>query len=266
MKIQIISKKSINNISIDMTKEELAKINYSKENIFINFRDNFISSISVQVEDSFLVDNQIVNLSSRENWYEKENPYFDGEGYIFPERNLATFESNNEYEITLYSDKIRDLYERNLANIPRFNELKAKKILGKLYFEPYIGLGEILFGMNRTSIASILGKPLFVAERKNNVVIETHNSMILRFDNNFLSQIHINNPQDIFYENFNLSLKKDIKILFNDLKVIVKKSYHIIPDLGIAFSSLNDVSKDIYLFDISMKENWTEFVRPITSW
>ena len=54
-------------------------------------------------------------------WYRKENPLVDGNSYIFPNKNLAIWDSNGMFEITLYSNKEKDLYERDLGNLSTYN-------------------------------------------------------------------------------------------------------------------------------------------------
>ena len=111
--IDIISKSRINNIPLDISREDLLKLDYSVEQFRIGFSQNnqFVRSISVIATDAFRIDGELVKLSQMTEWYRKENPLVDGNSYIFPNKNLAIWDSNGMFEITLYSNKEKDLYE-----------------------------------------------------------------------------------------------------------------------------------------------------------
>lgn len=102
--IDIISKSRINNIPLDISREDLLKLDYSVEQFRICFSQNnqFVVTISVIVTDVFRIDGELVELSQITEWYRKENPFVDGNSYIFPHKNLAIWDSNSGFEITLF--------------------------------------------------------------------------------------------------------------------------------------------------------------------
>ena len=117
--IDIISKSKINDIPLDISRDDLLKLDYSKELFRICFsNDNqFVRSISVIVNDAFRIDGELVELSQKTEWYRKENPFVnDNNTYIFPNKNLAIWDSNGVFEITLYSSQEKLLYEKSLTN------------------------------------------------------------------------------------------------------------------------------------------------------
>ena len=70
--IDIISKSRINNIPLDISREELLKLDYSAEQFRICFSQNnqFVRSISVIVTDVFRIDGELVELSQITEWYQ----------------------------------------------------------------------------------------------------------------------------------------------------------------------------------------------------
>lgn len=149
--IDIISKSRINNIPLDISREDLLKLDYSVEQFRIGFSQNnqFVRSISVIATDAFRIDGELVKLSQMTEWYRKENPLVDGNSYIFPNKNLAIWDSNGMFEITLYSNKEKDLYERDLGNLSTYNTYtEIKHLPDTLLLIPYVGLNILELGCN----------------------------------------------------------------------------------------------------------------------
>ena len=63
--IDIISKSRINNIPLDISREDLLKLDYSVEQFRIGFSQNnqVVRSISVIATDAFRIDGELVKLS-----------------------------------------------------------------------------------------------------------------------------------------------------------------------------------------------------------
>ena len=267
--IDIISKSRINNIPLDISREDLLKLDYSVEQFRICFSQNnqFVISISVIVTDVFRIDGELVELSQITEWYRKENPFVDGNSYIFPNKNLAIWDSNGGFEITLYSNKEKDLYERDLGNLLTYNAYSEIKHLPDiLSLKPYIGLDILELGCNTETAHKILGKPLQTCQRMtgafgNGAYFEEYHNLILRYDDDSLTQIHFTDIPNIYYDEINLAAPTVLSVLKKRYNVIPKFSYSVIPELGITLRE-----SEIFIYSERIKDLWLNSKRPITSW
>lgn len=267
--IDIISKSRINNIPLDISREELLKLDYSAEQFRICFSQNnqFVRSISVIVTDVFRIDGELVELSQITEWYRKENPFMDGNTCIFPNKNLAIWNSNGVFEITLYSNREKSLYERSLTNLSTYNAYSEIKYLPDvLSLKPYIGLDILELGCNTETAHKILGKPLETVQRKtgafgNGAYFEEYHNLILRYDDDTLTEIHFTDIPNIYYDEMNLAAPKVLSVLKKRYNIIPKWSYSVIPELGIALGE-----SEIFIYSERIKDLWLNSKRPITSW
>ena len=182
--IDIISKSRINNIPLDISREDLLKLDYSVEQFRIGFSQNnqFVRSISVIATDAFRIDGELVKLSQMTEWYRKENPLVDGNSYIFPNKNLAIWDSNGMFEITLYSNKEKDLYEYvTLSDIEKINEavsLQREKIIAPDGAANY--MLPVLKEMDEETFELFVRYQMSVAERMDLMGASAHTVDILR--------------------------------------------------------------------------------------
>ena len=267
--IDIISKSRINNIPLDISREDLLKLDYSVEQFRIGFSQNnqFVRSISVIVTDAFRIDGELVELSQMTEWYRKENPLVDGNSYIFPNKNLVIWDSNGVFEITLYSNKEKDLYERDLGNLSTYNAYpEIKHLPDTLLLIPYVGINILELGYNAEKVHQILGKPLYAGQRNggafdNGAYIEQYHNLTLRYDDNALTEIHFSDMPNIYYDKMNLATPKILLTLKKKYNIIPKWSYSVIPELGITLGE-----SEIFIYSERIKELWLNSKRPITSW
>lgn len=268
--IEIISKSRMNNISLDISRDNLLKLDYSKEQFRICFSQNnqFVRSISVVVTDAFRIDGKLVELSQKNKWYCKENPFVDDNyTYIFPNKNLAIWDGNGVFEITLYSNQEKSLYEKSLTNQQTYNaSLEIEPLPDVLFLIPYIGLNILELGYNTEKVHQILGKPLQATRRKtgafdNGAYIEQYHNLILRYDDNSLTEIHFTNMPNIYYDEMNLAAPKNLPTLKKRYNIIPKWSYSVIPELGITLGE-----GEIFIYSERIKDLWLNSKRPITSW
>ena len=247
--IDIISKSRINNIPLDISREDLFKLDYSVEQFRIGFSQNnqFVRSISVIATDAFRIDGELVKLSQMTEWYRKENPLVDGNSYIFPNKNLAIWDSNGMFEITLYSNKEKDLYERDLGNLSTYNTYtEIKHLPDTLLLIPYVGLNILELGCNAEKVHQILGKPLYAGQRNggafdNGAYIEKYHNLALRYDDNVLTEIHFSDMPNIYYDEMNLATPKILLTLKKKYNIIPKWSYSVIPELGITLGKMKSL-------------------------
>lgn len=268
--IEIISQSRINNISLDISRDDLLKLDYSKEQFRICFSQNnqFVRSISVVVTDAFRIDGELVELNQKTEWYRKENPFVDNNNtYLFPNKNLAIWDSNEVFEITLYSNKEKSLYEKSLNSQRTYNApLEIEHLPNVLFFIPYIGLNIIELGCNKEKVHQILGKPLQAGQRKagafeKGAYIEQYHNLILRYDDDTLTEIHFTDIPNIYYDKMNLAAPKILPALKKRYNIVPKWSYSVIPELGI---TLGD--GELFIYSERIKELWLNSKRPITSW
>ena len=268
--IEIISKSRINNIYLDISKDDLLNLDYPKEQFQICFSQNslFVRSISVIVTDAFWIDGVLVELGKKAEWYCKENPLVESDScYIFPKKNLAICDNGEAFEVTLYSSQERTLYERALTNLPTYNELKEPKQLpDTLFLKPYVGLGILELGSDKETVHRVLGKPLEAGERMvgafdKGAYIEEYSNLSLRYDDNILTEIHLYEIPNIYYEDINLSVNKDVSELKKRYSVIPKWSYSVIPELGITLGE-----DELFIYTERIRDLWLNSKRPITSW
>lgn len=267
--IDIISKSRINNIPLDISREDLLKLDYSVEQFRICFSQNnqFVRSISVIVTNVFRIDGELIELSQITEWYRKENPFVDGNSCIFPNKNLAIWDSNGVFEITLYSNKEKDLYERDLSNLSTYNAYSEIKHLPDiLSLKPYIGLDILELGCNTETAHKILGKPLETCQRMtgafgNGAYFEEYHNLILRYDDDSLTQIHFTDIPNIYYDEINLAAPTVLSVLKKRYNIIPNFSYSVIPELGITLGE-----SGIFIYSERIKDLWLNSKRPITSW
>lgn len=268
--IEIISKSRINNISLDISRDDLLNLDYSKEQFRICFSQNnqFVRSVSTIVTDAFRIDGELVELSQKVAWYRKENPFVDSnDNYIFPKNNLAIWDNNGVFEITLYSNQEKSLYEKSLTNLPTYNKpLEMKQLLDTLFLIPYIGLNILKLGCNKKDVHQILGKPLHTGQRKagafeKGAYIEHYHNLNLRYDNDVLTEIHLSDMPSIYYEEINLATPKAISELEKRYNIVPKWSYSVIPELGITLGK-----DELFIYSERIKDLWLNSKRPITSW
>lgn len=267
--IDILSKSRINNIPLDISREELLKLDYSAELFRICFSQNnqFVRSISVIVTDVFRIDGELVELSQITEWYRKENPFVDGNTSIFPNKNLAIWNNNGVFEITLYSNREKSLYERSLTSLSTYNAyVEIKHLPDVLSLKPYIGLDILELGCNTETAHKILGKPLETGQRKtgafgNGAYFEEYHNLILRYDDDTLTEIHFTDIPNIYYDEMNLAAPKVLSVLKKRYKIIPKWSYFVIPELGITLGE-----SEIFIYSERIKDLWLNSKRPITSW
>ena len=115
-------------------------------------------------------------------WYRKENPLVDGNSYIFPNKNLAIWDSNGMFEITLYSNKEKDLYEYvTLSDIEKINEavsLQREKIIAPDGAANY--MRPVLKEMDEETFELFVRYQMSVAERMDLMGASAHTVDILR--------------------------------------------------------------------------------------
>lgn len=268
--IDIISKSKINNIPLDIRRDDLLKLDYSKEQFRICFsNDNqFVRSISVIVTDVFRIEGELVELSQKAEWYRKENPFVDDNNtYIFPNKNLAIWDSNGVFEITLYSNQEKSLYEKSLTNQQTYNALlEIGHLPDVLFLRPYIGLNILELGCNAEKVHQILGESLQAGQRKtgafnNGAYIEQYHNLILRYDDDTLTEIHFTDMPNIYYDEMNLAAPKILPILKERYNIIPKWSYSVIPELGITLGE-----GEIFIYSERIKDLWLNSKKPVTSW
>lgn len=268
--IEIISKSRINNISLDISRDDLLKLDYTKEQFRICFSQNnqFVRSISVIVTGAFRIDGELVELSQKTEWYCKENPFVDDNNtYIFPNKNLAVLDSNEVFEITLYSNQEKSLYEKSLTNWQTYNASPEIEQLPDVFFLiPYIGLNILELGCNTEKVHHILGKPLQAGQRKTGAFekgayIEQYHNLILRYDDDTLTEIHFTDMPNIYYDEMNLAAPKILPTLNKRYNIVPKWSYSVIPELGITLGE-----GEVFIYSERIKDLWLNFKRPITSW
>ena len=267
--IEIISKSRINNIPLDISRDDLLKLDYPTEQFRICFSQNnqFVRSISVVVTDAFWIDGKLVKLSQKTEWYRKENPFVDDNTYIFPDKNLAIWDSNGVFEITLYSNKEKALYEKALGNLQTYNAHFEKEHLpDALFLIPYVGLNILELGCNAEKVHQILGEPLQAGQRKtgafnNGAYIEQYHNLILRYDDDTLTEIHFTDMPNIYYDEMNLAAPKILPILKERYNIIPKWSYSVISELGITLGG-----GEIFIYSERIRDLWLNSKRPITSW
>lgn len=268
--IEIISKSRINNISLYISRDDLLKLDYTKEQFRICFSQNnqFVRSISVIVTDAFRIDGELVELSQKTEWYCKENPFVDDNNiYIFPNKNLAVLDSNEVFEITLYSNQEKSLYEKSLTNWQTYNASpEIEQLPDVLFLIPYIGLNILELGYNTEKVHHILGKPLQAGQRKTGAFekgayIEQYHNLILRYDDDTLTEIHFTDMPNIYYEEINLATQKAISELEKRYNIVPKWSYSVIPELGITLGK-----DELFIYSERIKDLWLNSKRPITSW
>lgn len=268
--IDIISKSRINNIPLDISRDDLLKLDYSTKQFRICFSQNnqFVRSISVIVNDAFRIDGELVELSQKTEWYRKENPFVnDNNTYIFPNKNLAIWDSNGVFEITLYSNQEKSLYEKSLTNQKTYDALLEIGYLPDvLFLRPYIGLNILELGCNAEKVHQILGEPLQAGQRKtgafdNGAYIEQYHNLILRYDDDTLTEIHFTDMPNIYYEEIHLAAPKILSTLKKRYNIIPKWSYSVIPELGITLGE-----GEIFIYSERIRDLWLNSKRPITSW
>lgn len=268
--IEIISKSRINNISLDISRDDLLKLDYPKEQFRICFSQNnqFVRSISVIVTDAFRVDGELVELSQKTEWYCKENPFVENiNSYIFPNRNLAIWDGDGIFEITLYSNQEKSLYEKSLTSWRTYNApLEIEHLPNVLFLIPYIGLNILELGYNKEKVHRILGKPLQAGQRKTGAFekgayIEQYHNLILRYDDDTLTEIHFTDIPNIFHGEMNLAAPKILSALKRKYNTVPKWSYSVIPELGITLGE-----GELFIYSERIKDLWLNSKRPITSW
>lgn len=237
------------------------KLEYSKKRLVaISFTDTF----------EFLVDGERANLTYDSDWLSQQNPYLDGENYIFPEINIAVrgiAKDSKGNEITVYSDEIKHLYERGLSNCIRYNELRSTsfKIDDVLVVDSYKGFDKMLFGESSEAIIQKVGKPKKIAGNKTKSTLYWDN-MILSFKEDKLIQVILEDPLNIILNNENIAASGNYADQFNATEKFVNRAYTILFDFGIAFSGYADDGpgpKTIIVFDTSLKEFWSNTKRPL---
>ena len=267
--IDILSKSRINNIPLDISREELLNLDYSAEQFRICFSQNkqFVRSISVIVTDVFRIDGELVELSQITEWYRKENPFVDGNTCIFPNKNLAVLDSNEVFEITLYSNQEKSLYEKSLTNWQTYNASpEIEQLPDVLFLIPYIGLNILELGYNTEKVHHILGKPLQAGQRKTGAFekgayIEQYHNLILRYDDDTLTEIHFTDMPNIYYDEMNLAAPEILPTLKKRYNIVPKWSYSVIPELGITLGE-----GEVFIYSERIKDLWLNSKRPITSW
>ena len=85
--------------------------------------------------------------------------------------------------------------------------------------------------------------------------------MILRYDDDTLTEIHFTDIPNIYYDEMNLAAPKVLSVLKRRYKIIHKWSYFVIPELGITLGE-----SEIFIYSERIKDLWLNSKRPITSW
>lgn len=235
----------------------------------LEYKNKKLVAISFTDTYEFLISGEAANIGYKSKWLTQQNPYYDGDIFIFPEINLAIWGLENYSSgntVTLYSNDIRDLYERNICSCIRYNDLISKSFLieSELIITPYKGCGKMFFGDTPDAIIAKMGTPK--KKTGNSTKLTMHwDNMILSFKEDRLIQINLENPSSVILDNQNITDTGDLSTLFDTSKKFSNRAYTLLFDFGVAFSGYSEQSaiKTIIVFDESLKTFWSNTKRPL---
>ena len=271
--ITIVSGQSINSIPLDITKEAFAALGNTGEDVIVSFKSGLLDCISFRNKDSFLLDGMVIKKEDFADWLSREEALFDGDTYVLPKKRLAGFgleDPGNGYEISLYSERIKDLYEKKLATARPVQKAAepGNKMPLDLTVTPYTGVGALRFGASRQELVNLLGKEDNAVNRAANIIVLRYGSdMLLRLEDDRLVQVQLTNPPTLLLNNLDLTQDTNLHKLGEMYEVFERKAHLVYFEPGLAFSKTESKAapRDYYIFDTPMKAFWGNAKRPITS-
>jgi hypothetical protein len=268
--IKINPGKGVNNIEFGADEEAVKNLDYPKDILFVEFKNKKAVSVSFRNLPRFYVDEVLVDLENADQWLNKENPYFDGSCYIFPDLKVAAFGLDDlqaGFEITAYAGAVEPLYEKDIQQHARYIDLHqpTPERPAGLEIIPYIQCGQFRFGMSSDEIKKILGAPHNFGTRGNDTLLLHFDNIITRFEKDKLVQVTMENVNDITLKGENISKTGPKANVFAASEKFPNRAYTIFFEYGIAFTGFDKPreAKTIIVFDEPMKSFWSNTKRPL---
>jgi hypothetical protein len=270
MEIKINPGKGVNNIEFGADEEAVNNLDYPKDILNVEFKNKKAVSVSFRNLSRFYVDEVLVDLENADQWLNKENPYFDGACYIFPELNVAAFGLDNMdggFEITAYAGAVEPLYEKNIQQHARYSDLHQAAPEKPSGYEiiPYTQCGQFRFGMSSEEIKSMLGTPTNFGTRGNDTLLLHFDNYVMRFEKDKLVQVTMENVNGITLKGEDISKTGPKASVFAASEKFPNRAYTIFFEYGISFTGFDKPRepKTIIVFDEPMKAFWSNTKRPL---
>lgn len=273
-----IRKNSLDNIQLGKKKEDLPESIINNTLYFLEFdrshkklAESTLITISVREVHSFDINGKVISFRNIVSFLEDENPLVEDESfYIFPKYCLSLYINWDEKifnEVLIYDISLKKEYEKDslltYEEIIENQQQKKRLNLNNLFFVPYVAVGSFKFGMDSQSFSqqNNFNIPKEISKRQ---VIEFDKNILIRFDENKLTQVVINNRNNsIFYNNLNLFSQDALDELIRSEEYIERNLGYVFVNLGLAIT--HDIDT-IYFFHQSLLPFWKNKHRPITSW
>ncbi len=280
--IKIVTPYSINSIRVGSNRSEIDFEKTKQNGLFIEFKKDMAIAISFRNEPLFELNGEVIDIYRVSLFLEKENPYCDGDSFTLPHLNLCIYgllsiNSTGEisYECTLYDSSFKNLYEKNIDRLPKYNSLIEIKLpIQNLSLTPFSSLGPYKFSMTESEVKGLFGKPLSVSIGVKNKIIYEYKNYTLRFDKGLLTQISIDFNESnscrfpLNIKSLDISTTERLSELIKNSETFERTGYLVFPELGLAIDKpdIKGQSNQFYFFDHTLKTFWLNKDRPITSW
>ncbi|WP_421662226.1 hypothetical protein [Lysinibacillus telephonicus] len=283
--LKILPKVGINKVKLTMTPDDLNNIlgklkrKSVNEREFYLYQDDYIFHLVDDVLVSISVNNpKVISLNEQKidlmneskQFLFKENPYFVDGCYIFPDHNISIYGLDfpeDGIQLTLYSDKQKHIYEKDIKLGIQFRNIENQTINLKYEIIPYQSVGLLKFGMEPSEIEKILGIPLKISKNsKTGIVTENRtNSQAKYNEKGQLIQLALNCKEEVLIEDEMLSkYGSKLDILKNE-DFFINRNYKIYFKFGIALDNLGNLSSNdfVYVFSEEMIPHWKNLYRPL---
>ncbi|WP_160140095.1 hypothetical protein [Chryseobacterium sp. c4a] len=238
---------------------------------YIEVINNIIVTVSVQSLKEVVINGNILNFDNLEIFLKRENPFIDGEFYIFPEFQLSLypdFKSKEFLQVLVYDKSLEDLY---IKGLPKYNGLsnEALNISNELVFNPFESLGEFVFGISKEDFRKKFNISIEATLGVKGKEVISINPFSFRFYENKLTEVFLNcsknNELKILFNNADLNDILSLEKLIKTESVIERKGHIVLPDLGLTVSK-NFKDKEFFFYNKYLLQFWKNTNRPFTSW
>ncbi|WP_432786445.1 hypothetical protein AAEX37_00567 [Oligella sp. MSHR50489EDL] len=260
-----ISKHNMDGIALGQNKEEISLLlldsMYELEFEEIADEQEVLVTISVRGVREFVLENRLVNFNTLESFLkEVEVIHGDEVGFVFvPKFNLGLhidYEDKVFGQVLIYHDSIKDIMESDLSDfgVDEEDMFYPLDVPFSLDFEPYIRLGDYIFGMSSEEFAITFN--VRVKKNPDIGVYFDSGDFYFQFDEGNLTQIYL--PQliemyEVIFQGKNINSAEGLQALVDSQRHIESKLHYTFPELGL--SIWKDLSK-LYFFDRTQLSSW----------